>query len=131
MLQRRHGRRADDGLGLGAQQAARHKDAAAFLRQQPRVGDTVGDVVGVQRRAVDNPRHGQRGGPGVQVDEIVGPDERGGGLRDGGFLADGQRFLGFHRGLVSAELPAGQRGTAVYLIDEALPVELQQVTPDG
>jgi len=46
-------------------------------------------------------------------------------------LADGQCFLGFHRGLVGSELAAWQRGTAVDFIDPTLTVQLQQVAPDG
>ena len=103
---------------------------AAFLCQQPRVGDAVGDVVGLQRGAAQRPDHGQCGCTGVDVDEILRPDQVCRGLRDAALLPDGKRLLGGHRRLIGQKLAVRQGRTAVDLIQTALPRQLGQVAAD-
>lgn len=90
----------------------------------------IGLDVGLERGAAQRPDHGQRGCTGVDVDEILRPDQVCRGLRDAALLPDGKRLLGGHRRLIGQKLAVRQGRTAVDLIQTALPRQLGQVTAD-
>ena len=95
------------------------------------MGHAVGDIGCLQRGAADGPGQCQRGGTGIQKNEVLLADEGGSCTRDGLLLGHGKGLLGGHGGLIGQELAVRQGGPAVHLVHLALPVQLVEVPADG
>ena len=95
------------------------------------MGHAVGHITGLESVALQRMHQLQRGGPGVDEDEVVCLDQPGRRLRDAALLGHGQRLLGRHGRLIGQKAAVRQGGTAVHLVQLAQPVQLGQIAPDG